>query len=85
MQLELFTADICSRCIRARGVMTAVVEELGDDQVEVAFLDVVENLDHAVETGVLVTPALAVNGKLMFSPLPDRDRILRSLRTELTK
>ena len=60
-----------------------LVEEVGNNQIEFRFVDVVKNLDHAVEMGVLATPALAVNGKLMFSPLPDRDKILQSFKAEL--
>lgn len=85
VQLELFTANICSRCVQAKNTMTALMEELGDDQFELIFVDVVENIDHAVETGVLLTPALAVNGKLKFSPLPCKDRILHALKKELGK
>ncbi len=63
--------------------MMQVVEELGEDHFELIFVDVVESLDHAVEMGVLLTPALAVNGKLSWSPLPGRGRILQSLKKEL--
>lgn len=85
VQLELFTANVCSRCAQAKGIMTALMEELGDDQFELTFVDVIENIDHAVEMGVLVTPALAVNSKLVFSPLPGRKTVFKALKAELQK
>lgn len=85
VQLELFTANFFSRCVQAKGVISGLVEELDDDGIILKFVDVVENLDHAVEMGVLVTPALAVNGKLMFSPLPGREAVFNALKAELQK
>lgn len=83
VQIELFTANLCKRCVQAKSVLTELVEELGYDQFNVTFVDVVENLDHAVATGVLATPALVVNGQLVFSPLPDRGRIFQFLKAKL--
>lgn len=85
MRLELFTANVCAHCVRAKSVLTGLVEELDDDQIELIFIDVVENIDHAVEMGVLVTPALAVNGKLVFAPLPERKTVLQAIEAELNK
>jgi len=85
VQLELFTANVCARCAQAKNVMTGLVQELDDDQIQLDFIDVVENIDHAVELGVLVTPALAVNGELVFAPLPQRKKVLKALRAELKK
>lgn len=85
VQLELFTADACSYCVQAKSILTGLVEELDNDQIELNFIDVVENIDHAVEMGVLVTPALAVNGRLVFAPLPGRKTVLHALKAELNK
>jgi len=83
VQLELFTVNICSRCDDARHMLSGIVAELNDDRLELDYIDVVENIDHAVEMGVLATPALAVNGKLVFCPLPEREQVLQFLRNEL--
>ncbi len=85
VQLELFTANVCAHCVQAKNIMTGLVQELDDDQVQLDFIDVVENIDHAVESGVLVTPALAINGRLVFAPLPERKTVLRALEAELKK
>jgi len=85
VQLELFTANVCAYCAQAKSVLSGLVEELDNDQIELKFIDVVENIDHAVAMGVLVTPALTVNGQLVFSPLPDRKTVLQALEAELNK
>ncbi len=85
MRLELFTANVCAHCARAKSDLTGLLEELDNDQIELEFIDVVENIDHAVEMGVLVTPALAVNGKLVFAPLPERKTVLQAIEAELNK
>jgi len=71
--------------VQAKSILTGLVEELDNDQIELNFIDVVEDIDHAVEMGVLVTPALAVNGKLVFAPLPERKIVLQALEAELKK
>jgi predicted thioredoxin/glutaredoxin len=44
-------------------------------------LNVLENLDHAVDLGVLTLPAIVIDGELAFSSLPTphqlRDALLR--------
>ncbi len=83
IQLELFTANFCSHCAQAKSDLSGMVEELGEDGCVLTFVDVVENLDRAVELGILATPALAVNGKLVFAPLPERNVVLQALRSAL--
>ncbi len=85
LKVELFTANICSRCERAKSDLSAVVKELGEERCDLSFVDVVENHDYAVELGVLATPALAVNGKLVFAPLPERSVVLQTLQAEINQ
>ncbi len=85
VQVELFTANVCARCEQAKSMLRGLVEELSDDRVELKFIDVVENLDQAVAKGVLATPALVVNGKLVYSPLPKRATVMQTLKAELGK
>jgi hypothetical protein len=49
--------------------------------IEWCELNVLEELDYAVELGVLALPAIAVDGELLFSSLPTphqlRDALIR--------
>jgi len=81
--LELFTANSCSRCDDARRMLNDIVAELDNNRLKLDYIDVIESIDHAVEIGVLATPALAVNGMLAFCPLPKRKQVLQCLKDAL--
>ena len=42
-------------------------------------VNILDELDHAVELGVMSTPSIAIDGELVFSSLPSA----KKLRTEL--
>lgn len=78
--VEVFTTQSCPHCARAGTLVTEVIAALGKDNFELRVLDVVEELDHAVASGVLRTPAIAINGTLAFTGLPSAESLRRSLR-----
>ncbi len=43
-------------------------------------IDPVEELDYAVELGVLTLPAVAIDGKLVFSSLPTAEQLVAAVR-----
>jgi hypothetical protein len=71
--------------VEAKAVLRELVAELGEQQFELRFVDVVENLDHAVEVGVLATPALAVNGELICSSLPGKRKLRKLLMQQIAR
>ena len=81
--IEIFTATSCQRCVHAKAVLreqlTALVEEFGADAIQWREMDVVEALDHAVALGVIMTPSIVINNKLVFAGLPSA----RKLRTAI--
>jgi protein-disulfide isomerase len=48
--------------------------------VQLNCIDVVENIDRAVALGILATPAIAIDGKLVFTKLPSDARLRQSMR-----
>lgn len=62
-----------------------MVAELGNERIEWREVSVIEELDYAVELGVLSTPAIAVNGRLVFPTLPSAKRLRAALEAELRK
>ncbi len=85
VKVELFTADFCSRCAGARTALVEAIEDLGQEQFELRLLDVVEEIDHAVEVGVLATPAIAVDGELVHPARPTVDKFRVLLRNHLAR
>ena len=81
MKVETFSAPGCGKCAQTREVLKAAVDELGSSQVSWRDVNVVDEIDYAVELGVLSTPAIAIDGELVFPSLPSSER----LRTELVK
>lgn len=80
MKVELFYSPGCSQCAAARESLKATAERTVTG-VEWHELNVLEDLDHAVELGVLTLPAVVVDGELLFSSLPTphqlRDALIR--------
>ncbi len=79
MKIEIFYTPGCAKCAYSKESLKATAEQLLPDVVW-RELNVIDELDYAVEVGVLTLPAMAINGELVFSSLPTA----RQLRRELT-
>jgi thioredoxin 1 len=80
MKIELLYTPGCQKCGDARDGLKAAAEELIPGVIW-RELNALDELDYAVRLGVVTLPALAIDGKLVFSSLPTS----RQLRRELTK
>jgi thioredoxin 1 len=69
MKIEMFHAPGCAACASARDELRAAAHQVvkGLDWREV---NTVDDLDHAVELGVLTLPSIAIDGELVFTSLP---------------
>lgn len=74
MKIELFYAPGCDKCDSARGDLKNTAERLAPG-VEWLELNILENMDYAVELGVLTLPAMAVDGTLEFTRLPSASQL----------
>ena len=79
LEIEVFTSPGCSKCAHARQVLERLVEELGDERIRWREVNILDELDYAVDLGVLTTPAIAMNGELVFSGLPSEKAMLKKL------
>ena len=79
LKVEVFSSPGCGKCVQAKTVLKAVAEALGPDKVTWREVNILEEMDYAVDLGILSTPALAIAGELVFTSLPSADR----LRVEL--
>lgn len=77
--VEIFSTPGCGRCAQARAALKAVAESLS--AVRWREVNILEELDYAVDLGVLSPPAIAIDGELVFPGLPGAEH----LRQELLK
>jgi len=78
MKVELFHAPGCSRCAAARNDLKAAAETAVAG-VEWREVNVLDEMDYAVDHGVLSLPAIVVDGELMFSSLPTPQQLRAAL------
>ena len=81
IKVEVFSTPGCSRCKSARDGLKAIVRGFGAQEVIWREVNVLEELDYAVELGVLTPPSMAIDGELIFAKLPTPAR----LRAELVR
>ena len=73
--IELISSSGCKRCAEAREELQAAAAEVAGDTLQWRDVNVLDHLDYAVSLGVLTLPAIAVNGKLVFTSLPTPQRL----------
>jgi len=79
INVDVFSSPGCNKCSHAKSVIKKVCDEIGSNVVQWREVNVIEELDYAVELGVLSLPAIAIDGQLVFSSLPS----VKKLRAEL--
>jgi thioredoxin len=83
--VEVLTASGCGRCQQTKKLAKNVIAEFNDARIQYRELNVVEDIDYAVKLGVMSTPAIALNGELVFPGPPSRDRLYQAISARLAK
>lgn len=78
MKIELFYTPGCAKCAGATTALKAAVETVPG--VEWCEVNVLDEIERAVDLGVLTLPALAVDGVLVFTALPTAEKLVAELR-----
>lgn len=81
IKVEVFSSPGCSKCSHAKSVLEKLVKDLGENKINWREVNILDELDYAVELGVLSTPAIAIENELVFSSLPS----VKKLEAELSK
>jgi thioredoxin len=79
MKIEIFYTPGCSDCVAAHAKLRTVAQESVKD-LEWRELNVLDDLDYAVELGVLTLPSIAVDGELLFTSMPTEAQLREALR-----
>ncbi len=81
IQVEVFTAPGCSKCGHAKQLLQALAEQM--DGICWREVDILAEMDYAVRLGVLSTPALSIDGELVFTGLPSQKKLRQALEQRL--
>ena len=83
VKVDVFSSPGCGKCGHAKDILRDLVEELGEEKVNWRDVNILEDIDYAVELGVLSTPSIAINGELVFKSLPSPKRLREVLINQL--
>ena len=83
IQVEVFSSPGCNRCGEVFELLQTITRDFGDGGIEWREVNVLEELDYAVELGVLSMPAIAIDGELVFSSHPSARNLRKVLEERL--
>lgn len=83
-KVEVFTAPGCGKCGKAKDVLEDIVNKMSKG-IEWREVDILKEMDYAVELGVLATPAIAINGELVFTALPSQKQLIQALQDRIAE
>jgi len=79
IKVEVFTAPGCGKCGKAKHVLEDIVNQMGANKFDWREIDILKEMDYAIELGVLSTPSIAINGELVFTALPSVKQLQKTL------
>jgi len=83
IKVEVFTAPGCGKCGKAKDELEIIVNQLGNSKFEWREINILQEMDYAIELGVLSTPSIAINGELVFTALPSAKQLLLALENSM--
>ncbi len=83
INIEIFSSPGCGKCGHAKEVLCKIAEDMGGDKVQWREVNILEEIDYAVDLGVMTTPSIAINGKLIFAGLPSAKKLRGELEEQL--
>ena len=78
--IEVFTAPGCGKCGKTRDELKKIVNRLNADDFSWREVNILKEMDYAIELGVLSTPSIVINGELVFTSLPSSEKLLQALK-----
>jgi hypothetical protein len=78
MKVEMFYAPGCSACVAQHNELRAAAEAAVKD-LEWRDINVLDNVDHAVDLGVLTLPAIVIDGEVAFTSMPTVAQLRKAL------
>lgn len=85
IRIEVFSTPGCSRCDRSRDSLKAVAQAFAEHRVTWRDVNLLDELDYAVQLGVLTPPSMAIDGELVFAKLPSAAQLRNELARRLER
>jgi len=85
IKVEVFSSPGCSKCGKAKYVLKDIAKDIGGDRINWREVNILDEIDYAVQLGVLSTPSIAINDVLIFTSLPSEKRLRRELLKRLNE
>ncbi len=82
IKVEVFSSPGCGKCGQAKEVLRHIAQEMGRG-IEWREVNVLDEMDYAVALGVLSTPAIAIDGELVFGGLPSSGKLRAAMGDRL--
>lgn len=84
MRIDLFYTPGCAKCVGNKEALRATAKKLIPNLIW-HEINILEEIDYAVELGVLTLPAIAIDGEVVFASLPTSKRFERELVKRIGK
>lgn len=84
LHIEIFSSPGCSKCGHGKIMLGKIADEIGKGRISWQEVNILERMDYAIELGVLSTPAIAIDGKLVFVGLPSEKKLRKELEKRLS-
>jgi len=84
IKVEVFSSPGCGKCGHAKEVLRNLADELGGENIQWREVNILDELDHAIELGVMSTPSIAINSELVFASLPSAKKLRAELENRLS-
>jgi thioredoxin len=81
--VEAFSTPACPKCTQARDGLKQVAQAFGEGRVAWRDVNLLDEIDYAVELGIVSPPSIAIDHELVFPALPTPERLHDELSRRL--
>ncbi len=75
VSIQVFSSPGCSKCKQARKMLQNIVEGFEENHFNWKEVNVLNELDYSAKMGIVSTPAIVIDDKLVFNKLPTPDEL----------
>jgi thioredoxin len=83
IQVDVFSSPGCNSCGQVFDLLRSIIRDLGAERIDWREVNVLDELDYAVELGVLSMPSIAIDGELVFRGHPSAGKLREALEARL--